>query len=232
MSKMNKLARLAGEASKYGFDENGAPLDPANITAQDDRDAVSLEFSRKLARGGRDAEDIAAMDDLKDFLQRIREATTSAARRAQLELLYQAFRRFSVEHRQSFEVTHEDPVYLTAANASANRGFKVVVYGHTHLVKRVPIGKDAVYLNTGTWADLIRLPVGILTGDQAAAIAKLDTFVDDMLNNNVDTWRHQVPTFARIELADDSLTSADVFFFNKDGSTERVSDGRLSRVFQ
>jgi hypothetical protein len=231
MRKINKLARLAGEAAKYGFDENGAPLDPANIAAQEDRDADSLELSRKLARGGRDVEDIAAMDDLKDFLQRIREATTSTARRAQLDLLYQAFRRFSVEHRQSFEVTHEDPVYLTAANASVNRGYKVVVYGHTHLVKRVPIG-EAVYLNTGTWADLIKLPVEILTGDEAAAIAKLETFVDDMLKNNVDGWRHQVPTFARIELENDSLSSADVFFFNKDGSMERVSDGRLSKAFE
>jgi len=231
MRAMKKLAKLARQSSKFAFDATGAPLDPSNIAAQETRDDDIVAFSEKLAYGGRDAADIgSATDALKSFIERVREAISQTARKQQLELLYRAFHRFAAEHRQAFNVNDEDSVYLTPATASASRGFKVVVYGHTHLVKRVPIGSDAIYLNTGTWADLIKLPEAILTADPTEAIERLDEFVTALLNNDVDKWRRQVPTFAQIELSDESLTSADVFFFNEDGTTERVADGRLTRL--
>jgi UDP-2,3-diacylglucosamine pyrophosphatase LpxH len=82
--------------------------------------------------------------------------------------LHVALRALSGTDR-SFDITHEAPAYLDAARTTALRGrFEVIIYGHTHLPKRVPLYRSdapapeecptAVYFNTGTWCDVMRLP--------------------------------------------------------------------------
>lgn len=67
---------------------------------------------------------------------------------------------------------------------------KVVVYGHTHeaLKTEFPEGKG-VYVNTGTWANLVRMP----RNSKKAILAWLDEVVDNSFE------RTSYPTYVRIE---------------------------------
>lgn len=83
----------------------------------------------------------------------------------------------------AFQVEHEERAYLDAARAIARHGrFQVVAFGHTHLPKCTPVD-GFTYLNSGTWADVIRVPK--LSGDFAADYEPLVAFVDDMKNNQL-----------------------------------------------
>jgi hypothetical protein len=105
----------------------------------------------------------------------------------------------------------------------------VIVYGHTHLVKHVTQDMGgATYLNSGTWADLMRVPTRIMqeaTPDNEA-IQELEEFADAIRDNErIARWRRQVPTFARVMLADDlALASgeAGVFWFREGVTCEKM----------
>jgi len=123
---------------------------------------------------------------------------------------------------ETFTVDEESPRYLRPAEALAARGFRVVVFGHTHLAKRVPmLGGAALYLNTGTWAELMRIPDVVLS-DSAAGDSVLAEFVEALADNQLGPWRTLIPTFARIELEGETLMSADVFLFEEDGGVKPV----------
>jgi hypothetical protein len=125
--------------------------------------------------------------------------------------------------QEAFRVDRELPEYETAAKASAGRGFKLVVYGHTHLVKRVSLAATkATYINTGTWADLMMVPHAVLVDDRTQAIPALLAFVSDLEHNRLDRWRHPVPTFARIEMEGTRLLNADVLKYSGSGRSEPV----------
>lgn len=141
-------------------------------------------------------------------------------RRAYLTKLLAVLRARHGDDAQAFNVQSELPAYTDAARAAGERGFKVVVYGHTHLVKHVTEGlAGATYLNSGTWADLMRVPTAILRGAtrDEDAVRELEAFADDLKDNQrVERWRRQVPTFARVELADDlSVRDAGVYLFRE-----------------
>ena len=89
------------------------------------------------------------------------EVAVSAPGTIKRTLVLKALRKWAAVHQSTWDVTREDDKYVRAATASAKRGYRVVVYGHTHLVKRVALGDGATYLNAGTWADLMRFPDGI-----------------------------------------------------------------------
>ncbi len=121
------------------------------------------------------------------------------------------------EAAEAFDLNLELPQYCDAARESAQRGCTTVVYGHTHLVKRVDLGGGARYLNTGTWADIMRVPTRILSPETQddQAIAELDAFASDLTDPaKAAHWRRQMPTFARAVLADDgTVVQADVHRF-------------------
>jgi hypothetical protein len=84
-----------------------------------------------------------------------------------------------------------------------------------------------VYLNTGTWADLMGVPPAVWGADRNTARSALGAFVDDLAANRLERWRRSVPTFARIELDGDVVTSADVYF--ADAPNEPVTTEGLKR---
>ena len=45
---------------------------------------------------------------------------------------------------QALHTAYEQDSYLDAARDSAQRGFQVVIYGHTHLAKRVDLGARCI----------------------------------------------------------------------------------------
>jgi UDP-2,3-diacylglucosamine pyrophosphatase LpxH len=237
MKTVPQIAKLAAQAAEKMFGADGAPLDRSYIGAavvpQNEvlaRDAALVQFAQDLAKGG-DGANISAKELIGEYLERIRAAVTREKKDLEIGLLYKAFRRFAEVHYQAFKVDVEANEYIKPATAMAKRGFQVIVMGHTHLVKRVPLGvNDSVYLNAGTWADLMRVPDAILSGDEAEAKRQIGVFTDDLMANRIDTWRRQVPTFAQIELENGKVQSRDVFFFDGVGKVERVTDEGMRRL--
>jgi UDP-2,3-diacylglucosamine pyrophosphatase LpxH len=154
-------------------------------------------------------------------------------REVYLTKLREVLRRRLGDGGVGFDVNVESPTYLEPAEHAARNGAKVVVYGHTHLVKRIALSGGATYLNSGTWADLMRVPVAALREEtpEAEALRLLGEFADDLTDRaRVERWRKQVPTFARVDIADDlSIRRADVHLYREGAPLEQMSipDGPL-----
>ena len=100
----------------------------------------------------------------------------------------------------------------------------MVIFGHTHLAKKIDLDGGAVYLNTGTWADLMRLPASVYVGSQAEGTKALKEFLQHVKANDIKAFRRQVATFARIDLdARGKLEHAGTYFFDADGKTSPIS---------
>ena len=72
------------------------------------------------------------------------------------------------------------PEYLDAAKELAAGDINHVVFGHTHIARKVDLGGGRSYLNSGTWADLIVFPKEIVSGTEDEALPKLREFVGDL----------------------------------------------------
>ena len=71
---------------------------------------------------------------------------------------------------------------------------RVVISGHTHAAREVWLTPDHVYINTGTWTDLMKLP------------SRID---DAMLKEWIDSLeRREIPRIQRLTYAD--VTATDV----------------------
>lgn len=159
--------------------------------------------------------DISAMDTVTSGLGLIRLLFTtndSANFETRLPALLAALRSLVAD--RSFDRSVETaPEYLNAAQALATEGdFRYVIFGHTHLPKKIPIqGKPgSVYLNTGTWVDLIRFPEDKLAGSDAIACVR--DFCADLKSGNLNAWIHYEPVFARLDFdAQDLMTAADIY---------------------
>jgi UDP-2,3-diacylglucosamine pyrophosphatase LpxH len=94
--------------------------------------------------------------------------------------------------------------YLEAATTLAGRGFRFVIFGHTHLARDVQLGGGARYLNSGTWADLIRFPENILTSQNDEELLE---FVVDMSAGRLSRWLYFAPTYVRLDVNGDGIVS-------------------------
>lgn len=91
--------------------------------------------------------------------------------------------------------------YFEAARALAAGPYSTIVFGHTHLAKQVTLpGSGAAYINTGTWADLMRVPESVLSGPTWAAQAHLEAFASAVRERRYDEFLDWCPTFAHIQL--------------------------------
>ena len=207
------------------YDEEHEPTEETYIADIPSEDEALYALAQDIAAGG-DATQVSGID-----LTGLRDSVTDMVRKLRRSGLKKAFLSEPVQkrHRQAFKVTYEDPTYLTAAKAAKNRGFRVVVFGHTHLVKRVPLGDNAVYLNTGTWADLIQAPKAVWGEDKALGEQILDRFVNDLEKDDVAQWRRSLPTYAKIEVEGNAGEHADVYFADND---ETVTDEGIARRFE
>ena len=118
----------------------------------------------------------------------------------------------------SFQLDYETPEYLDAAKFMANNGgFSTVVFGHTHLPKKVRIsendGSAIQYINTGTWADMIKVPYEVLT-DSGAADDVLERFMTAMRINHLRDYIMRFLSYAQITLDDkENVTGAALYSF-------------------
>jgi UDP-2,3-diacylglucosamine pyrophosphatase LpxH len=200
------------QAASTDYDEEREPLDEEFISASVAEEQQLFDLAEDIAQGGNAAE-VGALGKM----------LTS-------EALFRALRASVAKHRAAFNVSFEEEKYLVPARRAAKAGFQVVLYGHTHLAKRVPLGAaDAplpIYLNTGTWADLMSMPESVWSADEPQSRRDLQSFVADLERNELERWRRGVPTFARIELEGETVTQADIYFAD---DNERVTTETLAK---
>lgn len=212
------------------FDESREPVDQEYIGAGDQSDQQLFDLAQDIAQGG-DASQVGAVGD---FLSDVAGVVTDKVHQARRAALYQAIRGSAAKHRDTFDVLRERDTYLVPAQAAVESGFRVVVYGHTHLAKRVALKADgeasSVYLNSGTWADLMRIPDAVWAVQEERARRTLSDFVADLESNALKAWRRGVPTYARIRLDGDAVLEADVFFADGDGAERLTTEGLMQRL--
>jgi UDP-2,3-diacylglucosamine pyrophosphatase LpxH len=222
MLKLKQLVRLVSQAARthVSRDDSGAPEERDLISAQAESPEAQLLQQAQALLGDSDDE-IGARESLQSWWH-VYQAGQAEDRREQLRRLRKALQLYVQAQHETFATDEENPRYLLAAEALAKRGFRAVVFGHTHLAKRVPmLGGEATYFNTGTWAELMRIPDAVLA-DEAGGDAVLSDFVEALKDNQLAPWRTLVPTFARIDLDGDTLQSADLYLFEEDGTVKRV----------
>jgi UDP-2,3-diacylglucosamine pyrophosphatase LpxH len=122
--------------------------------------------------------------------------------------LLQALR--ALEQDRTFELETESPEYLDPAREIAAGGFRYVVFGHTHLAKRVDLGGGRTYFNTGTWADLIRFPSEIFATPDSQQLEALNAFITDLVEKKFERWLLFRPTYVRLDVDGDAVQRAEL----------------------
>jgi UDP-2,3-diacylglucosamine pyrophosphatase LpxH len=207
----------------------------AALGTGDPADDVLLALAEAAAAGG----DEAMASSSSSFFDRWKAKLAGEYRHSQLHLLLKVLRALRGSHERAFDVGYEDDKYLRAATEAAVRGYDAVIYGHTHLPKCVPLaghraasgataGRSAVYLNSGTWADVMAVPPDVFApGDGSAAaggLERLAAFADDLAANRVDGWRRRLPTFVRVEVeANGAVADAALETLDRDSQPVRVT---------
>jgi len=158
-------------------------------------------------------EDISAMETVERGLglAKLLFGRKSETVDQRLPALLKALR--ALQNDKSFDLGVEAVAsYVDSARELARGGFRYVLFGHTHLVKKVPLGNGVFYLNSGTWADLMQVPAEIIAGSDAAAMEKLREFVDGIAAGNLSRWIKFKPTYIRLELdAKGTVARADLY---------------------
>jgi UDP-2,3-diacylglucosamine pyrophosphatase LpxH len=124
-----------------------------------------------------------------------------------------------LEGNQSFVRGSEQARYLDAAAwlakpGASQKGYKAVVFGHTHHAKALTIpGTQSSYFNTGTWANLMKFPE-VFTSKTATSDEVRDAlvgFATKLATNDLDAYLVFEPTYVRIDLgADGALIKAEL----------------------
>lgn len=208
------LGAAAVSHGDYGNSGDGSDDALAAVVSEamgDDADGFLAEFSQPASMG----EDISAVDffDRSMGLASLLLARSGDDVERRLPSLLKALR--ALQGDKSFDRSVETArEYLDAAQALARGGFRCVVFGHTHLAKRVVLENDALYINTGTWADVMRFPTEILAGSDQEALAGLREFVQDIGTGKLNRWIRFGATYARLDLdADHRLIQAELLDF-------------------
>jgi UDP-2,3-diacylglucosamine pyrophosphatase LpxH len=140
-----------------------------------------------------------------------------------IQRILRALRGFTKDEH-CFFTNKEVESYLKAANKFAKKGAKYVIFGHTHLAKRVSLDEPgALYLNTGTWAYLLRLPREIYSTDYEKASSAVRTFVEALAENKLENLRELRATFAWIQ-RDNNKVTADVYKFSEGEQLQKLPD--------
>ena len=222
LTGIQSVMKYKVEMSQNKLGTQFQPKDQGKISATVPNDEEAFNLGAGML--GIDTAQIGAVDKIKEWAAEAKAVSDELV----LKGLLKSLRRWGADaDRRTFNVNIECADYKGPAEVAIKNGFKCVIYGHTHLVKRVAIGAGT-YLNTGTWADLMRLPESILSGDDPRAIADLTTFLADVRSNQVAGWRRTLPTFARIDFLETGI-KPDVYWFDGANQISRVEDGNCDR---
>jgi UDP-2,3-diacylglucosamine pyrophosphatase LpxH len=136
-----------------------------------------------------------------------------------LDLLRHVLRCATKSH--AFDLGHESDEYLSAARALTRSGrFSTVIFGHTHLPKKIELDcankPFPVYVNSGTWADIIRLPRTIFEEQQWRG--PLEEFVESMRTNDYSAYIAKCPTYVEVRMVDAKVRDVELRRFGGAGS--------------
>ncbi len=104
----------------------------------------------------------------------------------------------------------QEPLYRAAQELAKLGRYRYIVMGHTHLARDLPLPTGGRYLNSGTWADLMRVPDEVFSPMPGIAEAALRQLVSDLSDRRYQGLIMQRPTYVRLELVDDKVVSASV----------------------
>lgn len=230
-----RAAPIVRGIARFVHDSDGMPIDPGELGGPEPSDSLPLTLDDVLREElGADAalfientrdpagelggvrEILAA---LRDMAKRLREAATGLDNLAEIKLasgddMRRKRLRAALAHTaaadHSFDLSHEVKSYRRAAVTLCKRGgFDVVVMGHTHLPKHVDlssdVGRTSTYLNTGTWASVIRL-------DQLTQPID-DAFIEAVQTNQLDAYTRRYLTYAEVRLDGNSVREATIRSF-------------------
>jgi hypothetical protein len=126
--------------------------------------------------------------------------------RGKLFFVRRALRSLKEQRDNFFDPTASDD-FRDALNTLLNQGAKVALFGHSHGRKMLPLVKEGdawvadplllksptlVYLNTGTWADLLDFDLNVLANDDA-----VEQWLDNLEVGKVNPTL--IFTYARLE---------------------------------
>jgi UDP-2,3-diacylglucosamine pyrophosphatase LpxH len=239
--ELRRIAGLLWQANRVPYRDDGTPDDPDMIAARapaaatptsdvESRTAAALITADRLARDPSfDPDEISMAGVAKGILDRWRAKTQKAERLALVDTVYEALQSWLGADFKAFNTDYEQANYLKAVRTSAQHKFSAVLYGHTHLAKRFAIeGTETVYINTGTWADLMAVPRAVLSGsDMSEAKRQLGVFLDDLAGNRLDRWKQVLPTFARLRIEGGRAVERDLCLYRGSGKFDVVAPGRL-----
>jgi UDP-2,3-diacylglucosamine pyrophosphatase LpxH len=223
----SEMSGLDGFGEDMGGVSFGADISSAGPPGNDPLDQVLAEALGESPRAfldalepapasyaaaaiGEDISTFSAVDSSLGLIQLLLGRKSASIER-RLPALLKALR--AVQGNQSFDRGVETAKeYLDAARDLAKvGGFRCVVFGHTHLAKKIDLGGGAWYLNSGTWADLIQFPVELLAGNETQALGLVRELVDDMQKGKLKRWTCFKPTYVRIDLdGEDHMTAAEL----------------------
>jgi UDP-2,3-diacylglucosamine pyrophosphatase LpxH len=220
---MGDFGSFGSDISAGGFDAppggvgGGASDENAALDAllNDEMGSDAQSVRTVLAEDGPSAQigsDISTIGDIVDRtlgMARLLVARAGSDHRARLDALLAAFR--SLQNDQTFDQNTETAKeYLDAATGLASNGIKHVVFGHTHLAKRIPLPSEGFYLNTGTWADVMEFPRDVVSGPRETALARLAGFIQDLVGGNFGSYALFRPTYVRLDLAADGTVTPEL----------------------
>jgi len=196
------------------------PSAPRNIAATpDDLDAeLQQAFPgqyRDLVQPG-DVRDIAVGDWVKLFASERDDSVGRSLRegrplpRASLGRLQVLLRRLQA-HEAEFTTAGEAGPFGAAAKLMVGKnGIQTVVMGHTHLARSVGEGAVASYINTGTWTDMVRVPLRALDDSDAGRDA-LEVFLGQLCRDEPSARTFE-PGYAEIDLNDGVVVASRLDF--------------------
>jgi UDP-2,3-diacylglucosamine pyrophosphatase LpxH len=116
-------------------------------------------------------------------------------------LLLDGFRQ--IQDAKLFDWSIESELcYREAAEELARGGFRNISFGHTHMPKNVELPGGAKYLNTGAWADRMRVPQTVFLEPRERGFEALKKFATAIKNNRFEEYVEFLPTFAYIKSDD------------------------------
>lgn len=184
-----------------GDGTGGDPLNGLLGTALSPADRQAFIALADAAAPALDASPIGLADDARAAWSLLKQKAAGAAWDTRMRVLQTALRRLQGDASFSTDAGLGD---MEAHLRQLGRGgFRVIVFGHTHLAKSVALPGGPTYLNTGTWADLMRLPPALFDADAGVARTALDRFVDDLRQRHYAPYLVFEPHFAHLHLDGD-----------------------------
>jgi UDP-2,3-diacylglucosamine pyrophosphatase LpxH len=204
----------AGRSTDFGGDISSSAAGAGDPLDQELRSVLGAEssaFISGLAQAGNGSAQIGS-DISSGLIERglsflgILTAKAHSDYEKRIPLLYTALQPLLKD--ASFDPSVETaPEYLNAARDLAQNGIRHVVFGHTHMAKRISLPSGGWYLNSGTWADVLQFPKELLSGTRDESLTKLQQFAQLMVSGDFSEWTTFRPTYVRLDVAENGTVA-------------------------